>query len=217
MRALVGRTARAVRIVLRDGGIPKPLRWLGAVGLAPVPGPFDEILLLLVAALLFVFYRGRLARAWREAGVSSSGMPSPRAQIEELARSYTAAWCSRDAAAVASHYVPGGTIAINGGEPAGIGEVAASFIAAFPDITVYLDELVVGDEAVEYRWTFTGTSSETGKWVRIPGSEVWTIGADGLIETSTGSFDEDEYERQLRDGAGEMGQGDGFNEIRSLQ
>lgn len=121
--------------------------------------------------------------------------------IRELAQSYTEAWCSRDAARVASHYVSGGTIAINGGEPAGIEEVAASFIAAFPDITVYQDDLVMGDEVVEYRWTFTGTSSVTGKWVRIPGSEEWTIDAGGLIASSRGSYDEAEYDRQLREGA----------------
>ena len=121
--------------------------------------------------------------------------------IQELAQSYTEAWCSRDAARVASHYAPGATIAINGGEPAGIEEVAASFIAAFPDITVYLDDLVVRDEVVEYRWTFTGTSAETGKWVRISGFEEWTVGSRGLIETSKGTFDEAEYERQLREGA----------------
>jgi hypothetical protein len=69
LRSFVRRTARAVRIVLRDGGIPRLLRWLGAVGLAPIPGPFDEAVLLLVALLLFVFYRERLRRAWREAAV----------------------------------------------------------------------------------------------------------------------------------------------------
>jgi hypothetical protein len=37
--------------------------------------------------------------------------------------------------------------------------------------------------------------------VRIPGFEEWTIGSDGLIATSTGTYDEAEYERQLRDGA----------------
>jgi len=67
VRAFVRRSARAVRIVLRDGGIPRPLRWLAAVGLAPVPGPFDEGVLLLVALILLVFYRDRLRRAWREA------------------------------------------------------------------------------------------------------------------------------------------------------
>ncbi len=67
MKRFVGRVARAVRSVLRDGGIPRPLRWLAAIGVAPIPGPFDEIVLLLVALILFVFYRGRLQQAWSEA------------------------------------------------------------------------------------------------------------------------------------------------------
>jgi nuclear transport factor 2 (NTF2) superfamily protein len=121
-------------------------------------------------------------------------------QIDELARSYTEAWCSRDPARVAAHYASGGTIAINGGEPARIAEVAGSFIAAFPDIEVLMDELLIKDEVVEYRWTFTGTSAETGNWVRIPGFEEWTIGADGRIASSRGTYDQAEYERQLREG-----------------
>ena len=128
-------------------------------------------------------------------------MADDRRQIEELARSYTEAWCSRDAARVAAHYEPGGTIAINGGDPAPIGEVAESFVAAFPDIQVFMDELVFKDAVVEYQWTFTGTSAETGKWVRIPGFEEWTIGADGLIASSLGHYDQVEYDRQLREGA----------------
>ena len=92
-------------------------------------------------------------------------------------------------------------IAINGGEAAGIAEVAESFIAAFPDIEVSMDDLVVRDDVVEYRWTFTGTSAETGKWVRIPGYEEWTIGADGKIASSRGNYDQAEYERQLQEGA----------------
>lgn len=125
-------------------------------------------------------------------------------RIEDLARSYTAAWCSRDPARVAGHYTPGGTIAINGGEPAGIAKVAESFIAAFPDIEVFMDELVVKDDVVEYHWTFTGTSAETGKRVRIPGFEEWTIGGDGRIASSRGNYDEAEYARQLREGAGSV-------------
>jgi hypothetical protein len=122
-------------------------------------------------------------------------------QIDELARGYTAAWCSHDPARVAAYYVPGGTIAINSGDPAPIEEVAQSFIAAFPDIEVLMDDLVFKDDVVEYRWTFTGTSAETGKAVRIPGFEAWTIGADGLIASSQGHFDQVEYGRQLREGA----------------
>lgn len=123
--------------------------------------------------------------------------------IEELARSYTEAWCSREPTRVAAHYVPGGTIAINGGEAAGIEEVARGFIAAFPDIEVFMDHLVLRDDGVvEYRWTFTGTSAETGRSVRIPGFEEWTIAGDGLIDRSLGHFDQDEYDRQLQEGAG---------------
>jgi nuclear transport factor 2 (NTF2) superfamily protein len=122
-------------------------------------------------------------------------------EIAELAHSYTEAWCSRDPARVAAHYAPGGTIAINGGNPAAIAEVADGFIAAFPDIEVVMDELVIKDEVVEYRWTFTGTSAETGKWVRISGFEEWRMGADGLIAKSRGNYDPAEYERQLHEGA----------------
>jgi len=61
------RTARAVRTVLSHGGIPRPIRWLATFGLAPIPGPFDEAVLLLVALILFLFYRGELRQAWRDA------------------------------------------------------------------------------------------------------------------------------------------------------
>ena len=128
-------------------------------------------------------------------------MPNDRQQIKQLAREYTEAWCSRDPRRVAAHYVTGGTIAINGAEPAPIAGVAESFVAAFPDIEVFMDDLVVVDDVVEYHWTFTGTSSETGKFVRIPGFEEWTIGLNGLITESRGHFDQTEYDRQLREGA----------------
>ena len=122
-------------------------------------------------------------------------------QIEQLARAYTEAWCSRDPARVAGHCVPGGTIAINGGDPSRINEVAAGFVAAFPDIQVFMDDLVLReDDTVEYRWTFTGTSAETGKSVRLPGYEEWTIARDGLIAMSRGHYDEAEYDRQLQHG-----------------
>ena len=61
------RAIRSVRILARDGRIPRPLRWLTVVGLLPLPGPFDEAILLLVAALLFLFYRDPLRDAWQQA------------------------------------------------------------------------------------------------------------------------------------------------------
>lgn len=71
MRAVLGFFAhalRAVRIAAMDKRIPKPLRSLAALGLLPIPGPFDEIVLVVVAVPLALFYRRPLADAWRQAG-----------------------------------------------------------------------------------------------------------------------------------------------------
>jgi hypothetical protein len=38
----------------------------------PIPGPLDEAVLLLVGLVLWIFYRGRLAEAWQEAGATPS-------------------------------------------------------------------------------------------------------------------------------------------------
>ena len=65
MGGILKRTVRAVRIAATDKRIPRPLRWLAALGLAPVPGPFDEALLLIVGVPLALFYRKALADAWR--------------------------------------------------------------------------------------------------------------------------------------------------------
>jgi hypothetical protein len=60
-----------------------------------------------------------------------------------------------------------------------------------------MDDLILREDGtVEYRWTFTGTSSKTGKSVRIPGFEEWTIAPDGLIAESRGHYDQAEYDRQ---------------------
>ena len=130
-------------------------------------------------------------------------MTHDRTQIEQLARTYTEAWCSRDPERVAAQYVPGGTIAINGGDATGIADVAEAFISAFPDIEVFMDGLVLREDGiVEYRWTFTGTSADTGQSVRVPGYEEWTIAPDGLIAGSHGHYDQAEYDRQVQHGVG---------------
>jgi hypothetical protein len=59
---------RAVTILARDGRIPKPLRGLAAFGVLPIPGPVDEAALLVVGALLWIFYRQSLRDAWAQAG-----------------------------------------------------------------------------------------------------------------------------------------------------
>ena len=61
------RTVRAARFAATDPRIPTPFRWIAALGLMPVPGPFDEAVLLVVAVPLALFYREPLIDAWRRA------------------------------------------------------------------------------------------------------------------------------------------------------
>jgi hypothetical protein len=72
----VRRTIRAVRIAATDTRIPRSLRWLAAVGLLPIPGPVDEVVLVIVAVPLAVFYRGPLADAWTQASKARGVDPS---------------------------------------------------------------------------------------------------------------------------------------------
>jgi predicted ester cyclase len=128
-------------------------------------------------------------------------------QLLDLARRYTAAWCSQDPASVAAHYTPDGSLTINDDPPsvgrAAITEAAQEFMSAFPDMQVLMDDLVSTDSRTEYHWTLIGTNTGpggTGNRVRFPGFEEWTIGDDGLIAESIGHFDGAEYERQLEHG-----------------
>lgn len=132
--------------------------------------------------------------------------PDPE-QLRRFAEDYTAAWCSMDPAAVAVHYAPEGSLTINGGAPAvgrdALTAVAASFYEALPDMQVFFRELVVDGDRIEFHWTFTGTNigpGGTGNAVRMDGFESWTIGEDGLIAASIGSYDAEEYARQLAEG-----------------
>jgi hypothetical protein len=67
MRDFVIRTVRAMRLLARDERIPKPLRLIAAIGLLPIPGPFDEALLVLIAPVFLILYRGPMREAWAQA------------------------------------------------------------------------------------------------------------------------------------------------------
>jgi steroid delta-isomerase-like uncharacterized protein len=129
------------------------------------------------------------------------------ARLGAFATKYTAAWCSQDAASVASFFAENGSLKINEGNPsigrAAIAAAAQGFMTAFPDMVVKMDELSLDGGHVVYRWTLIGTNTGpggTGKAVRISGHEEWTMGVDGLIVESKGHFDEAEYQRQLNAG-----------------
>lgn len=125
-------------------------------------------------------------------------------ELSDFAARYTAAWCSQDAARVASFYADNGRLQINDGQPAvgrtAIAAAAQAFMSAFPDMVVGMDALAVTATGPVYRWTLTGTNTGpggTGNAVRISGREEWTIGDGGLIAESRGRFDEADYRRQL--------------------
>jgi hypothetical protein len=48
-----------------------------ALGVMPIPGPFDEAVLLVAAALLFVFYRPVLREAWNAASGERQSSEAP--------------------------------------------------------------------------------------------------------------------------------------------
>jgi len=72
MRTLT-RLIRVVRTLATDERIPRPLRWLVVAGALPIPGPVDEIVLLVAAAPLLLFYRPLLREAWRSALTQQQG------------------------------------------------------------------------------------------------------------------------------------------------
>jgi nuclear transport factor 2 (NTF2) superfamily protein len=134
-------------------------------------------------------------------------MPPDPQQLRRFAEDYTAAWCSMDPSQVAGHYAPNGSLAINGGAPAvgreAITTTAQGFYTALPDMQVFMNDLVIHGDRIEYHWTFTGTNTGpggTGNSVRVVGYEEWTIDHDGLIAASVGQYDAAEYARQLEQG-----------------
>ena len=75
---------------------------------------------------------------------------------------------------------------------------------AFQDMLVICDSLPTTSKGVEFHWKLTGTNTGrggTGKKVHISGVEILQFDSNGLITESNGSFNEQEYNRQLKYGA----------------
>jgi hypothetical protein len=69
----VRRLIKCVTVLARDGRIPRPLRGAVAVGLMPLPGPLDEVVLLLAAVPLLLFYRQPMREAWQQTTPPTGG------------------------------------------------------------------------------------------------------------------------------------------------
>jgi predicted ester cyclase len=134
-------------------------------------------------------------------------IPEDLAKLREFAERYTDAWCSQNPASVAAFFSPEGSLQVNDAAPAvgrsAITQVAQSFMTAFPDLQVKMEELVARGDHIEYRWTLKGTNrgpGGIGHPVQIGGFEKWHFADDGLIASSLGQFDAVEYRRQLEQG-----------------
>ena len=62
-----------MKLLARDARVPRPLRLLAAIALLPIPGPFDEAVLVLIAPIFLVFYRRPMRDAWRYAASVGGG------------------------------------------------------------------------------------------------------------------------------------------------
>ena len=140
---------------------------------------------------------------------STPGSTGPSPALWDLAMRCAAAWSNQDPQGMASCYEERGSQSINDGPPvvgrAELAAVAASYMAAFPDLKISLDHLLVAGNAAFFVWTLTGTNTGprgTGKPVRVSGIEVWEMGESGLIAKSRGYYDAAAYEHQLVHGLG---------------
>ncbi|MBN1637688.1 MAG: nuclear transport factor 2 family protein [Ignavibacteriales bacterium] len=128
-------------------------------------------------------------------------------ELEILTKKYVQAWCSGNPEKVASFFAPQGSSSDNG-EPAAVGREAIAqsigkLMLAFPDMVVTLDNLLIQSDNVEFHWTLSGTNTGpngTGNKVKIKGVDFWKIDDDGLIQESQGSFDVEEFKRQIEQG-----------------
>ena len=147
----------------------------------------------------------------KKSGTTSTDMTNEKDMatnnLIDFGKKYAQAWCSQKPDSVAAYFSDSGSLTINNGTPAvgraAISKAAESFMTAFPDMVVAMDSLPTTSKGIEFHWTLTGTNTGpngTGKKVKITGFERWQLDDKGLIKQSLGSFDADEYSRQLKYG-----------------
>ena len=125
-------------------------------------------------------------------------------EAKAMAEAYTAAWNSGDPERVAAHYEPDGRISINGGDShrgtAAITEMAAGFMAEFPDLKLSMDFYRVSEANALFCWTLEGHHSASGNPVKIGGWEAWLLSDGPRVRESHGYFDAEDYDRQVQGG-----------------
>ena len=129
-------------------------------------------------------------------------------KMVEFGEKYTKAWNSKKPENMASFYAASGSLTVNSGTPA-VGRdqlvaVAKSYMEAFPDMKLTMDSLVSDSKTYRYHWTFIGTNTGgegTGNKVVFSGFERWTMNKEGLVQKSIGTYDAEDYNKQLKENA----------------
>ncbi|MES0880378.1 DUF1348 family protein [Roseibium sp. SCP14] len=118
-----------------------------------------------------------------------------------IVRQHCEAWTARRPEAVANRYSEVTSFGMNGGDPmttrAEIAEMAAGFMADFPDLVLTCDTVLAADHHMIYAWTFEGHHKATGNPVRFSGWEEWDLDDDLKVAKSLGWYDVADYERQI--------------------
>jgi hypothetical protein len=81
-----------------------------------------------------------------------------------------------------------------------LAETAKSYMEAFTDMELTMDSETKEKGTYRYYWTFKGTNTGpngTGNKVEFSGFEEWTMNDQGLIQKSIGTYDADDFEKQL--------------------
>jgi nuclear transport factor 2 (NTF2) superfamily protein len=128
-------------------------------------------------------------------------------KMVEFGQKYTDAWNSKQPEKMALFYAEDGILIVNNGKPAvgrnQLAETSQSYMEAFPDIELTMDSLTFENGNYRYYWTFKGTNTGpggTGNKVDFSGFEEWTMNDQGLVQKSIGTYDAEEYQRQLEFG-----------------
>lgn len=140
--------------------------------------------------------------------IAMTGCNSDKSEYDkmvEFGQRYTEAWNSKVPQQMASFYAEDGILTVNNGTPAigrkQLAETAQSYMEAFPDLELTMDSLTVDNGTYRYYWTFKGTNTGpngTGNKVDFSGYEEWTMNDQGLVQRSIGTYDAEEYQRQLK-------------------
>jgi nuclear transport factor 2 (NTF2) superfamily protein len=121
-----------------------------------------------------------------------------------MAEAYTEAWNSQIPENVAAFYTEDAALIVNG-DSSNVGRwkvtnFAKSFMRNFPDMKLTMDSLVAEQTTYRYHWSFVGTYGGpygNGNKVVFSGFERWTLSESGLIANSIGTYDEEDFRRQL--------------------